>query len=181
MVMAICDNVDWAAVDMEQVGEGVSNLKAPKKKPEFQWSIEFEYPDRARKVAENPVAAAKHFAALTEAIMKHLCKLECGHTNRKTCNIGNVAGALGKMIAHFRALESQGRGSLHIHAVMWSGLTPELLQCLATNAEVLSALKETAAGVLDAMASSKLSAEMHDGRGEDHTARLQRLNSELDL
>ena len=179
LVMTICDKVDWAAIDMEQVSDDVTNPKAPKKKPEFQWSIEFDYPDRARKVAENPVAAAKHFAALTEAIMKHLCKLECDHTNRKTCNIGNVAGALGKMIAHFGALESQGRGSLHFHAVMWSGLTPELLQCLATNVEVLSALKETAAGVLDSMASSKLPAEMHDGRGEDNAARLQRLNSEL--
>jgi len=179
LVMTICDKVDWAAIDMEQVSDDVTNPKAPKKKPEFQWSIEFDYPDRARKVAENPVAAAKHFAALTEAIMKHLCKLECDHTNRKTCNIGNVAGALGKMIAHFGALESQGRGSLHFHAVMWSGLTPELLQCLATNVEVLSALKETAAGVLDSMASSKLPDEMHDGRGEDNAARLQRLNSEL--
>ena len=179
LVMTICDKVDWAAIDMGQVSDGVTNPKAPKKKPEFQWSIEFDYPDRARKVAENPVAAAKHFAALTEAIMKHLCKLECDHTNRKTCNIGNVAGALGKMIAHFGALESQGRGSLHFHAVMWSGLTPELLQCLATNVEVLSALKETAAGVLDSMASSKLPDEMHDGRGEDNAARLQRLNSEL--
>ena len=179
LVMTICDNIDWAAIDMEQVGDDVTNSKAPKKKPEFQWSIEFDYPDRARKVAENPVAAAKHFAALTEAIMKHLCKLECDHTNRKTCNIDNVAGALGKMIAHFGALESQGRGSLHFHAVMWSGLTPELLQCLATNVEVLSALKETAAGVLDSMASSKLPAGVHDGRGEDNASRLQRLNSEL--
>ena len=68
--------------------------------------MEFDYPDRARKVAENPVAAAKHFAALTDAIMKHLCKLECDHTNRKTCNIDNVAGVLGKMIVHFGALES---------------------------------------------------------------------------
>jgi hypothetical protein len=72
-------------------------------------------------------------------------------------------GALRKMIAHFGALESQGRGSLHFHGVIWSGLTPELLQCLATNVEVLSALKETAAGVLDAMASSKLPGEMHGG------------------
>ena len=179
LVMTVCNNVDWAAIDMEQAGDGVTNSKAPKKKPEFQWSMDFDYSDRARKVAENPVAAAKHFAALTEAIMKHLCKLECDHTNRKTCNIGNAAGALGKMIAHFGALESQGRGSLHFHAVMWSGLTPELLQRLATNVGVLSALKETAAGVLDAMASSKLPGEMHGGRCEDKASRLHRLNSEL--
>ena len=141
LVMTICDNVDWAAIDIEQVGDDVTNPKAPKKKPEFQLSIEFDYSDRAKKVVENPVAATKHFAALTEAIMKHLCKLKCDHTNRKTCNIDNVAGALGKMVAHFGDLESQGRGSLHFHAVMWSGLTPGLLQCLATNVAVLSALR----------------------------------------
>ena len=44
---------------------------------------------------------------------------------------------------------------------------------------MLSALKETAAGVLDSMTSSKLPAGMHGGRGEDNASRLQRLNSEL--
>ena len=177
--MTICDNIYWAAIDMEHVGDDVTNSKAPKNKLEFQWSMEFDYLDRARKVAENSVAAAKYFAALTKAIMKDMCKLECDHTNRKICNIDNVADLLGKMIAHFGALGSQGRGSLHSHAVTWLGLTPELLQCLATNVEVLSAPKETAAGVLDSMASSKLPGGMHDGRGEDNASRLQRLNSEL--
>ena len=124
LVMTICDNVDWATVDMEQVGDVVSTPKAPKKKPKLQWSIEFEYSDRARKVAESLVAAAKHFVALTEAIMKHLCKMEYDHTNRKTYNIGNVVGALGQTIARFGSLESQGRGSPNFHAIMWSGLTP---------------------------------------------------------
>ena len=109
---------------MEQVGDDVTNSKARQKKPEFQWPIEFDYSDRARKVAEKRVAAAKHIAALTEAMMKHLCKLGCDHTNRKTCNNDNVADALGKMVAHIGASESQWRGSLHFHAIMWSGLTP---------------------------------------------------------
>ena len=31
LVMTICDNVDWAAIDMEQVGDDVTNSKAQKR------------------------------------------------------------------------------------------------------------------------------------------------------
>jgi hypothetical protein len=30
LVMTICDNIDWAAIDMEQVGDDVTNFKVPK-------------------------------------------------------------------------------------------------------------------------------------------------------
>ena len=87
-------------------------------------------------------------------MMEHLCKLACQNKKRKT-RLGEC-GALGHTIAHFAALECQGRGSLHFHAVMWSGLTPELLQALATDDPDLSGLKAKAAEVLDSMATAKL-------------------------
>ena len=51
IVIIIRGNADWEAIDMEQVGDDVTNSKAAKKKPELRWSIEFDSPNRARKFA----------------------------------------------------------------------------------------------------------------------------------
>ena len=168
LVMTISSQPDPGWSEQGIVGDNVKS-RAP-----FKWSTEFDYSKRARRVAENPVAAAKHFAALAHAMMEHLCKLPCHNKRKKTCLGGR--GALGQMIAHFAALECQGRGSLHFHAVMWSGLTPELLQALATKDPDLSGLKAKAAEVLDSMATAKLDAERHERRDADLKERLDGLN-----
>ena len=59
---------------------------------------------------------------------------------------------------------------------MWSGLTPELLQALATKDPDLSGLKAKAAEVLDSMATAKLDAERHERRDADLKERLDGLN-----
>ena len=176
LVLTLSNKIEWDKIGWDP-GEPEPNLSGPpKQRPEFEWSIDIPYPKRVRKVVQNPVAAAKYFAALTEAMMAHLCKLGCEHTVRKTNNVDNALGALGHVLAFFGCLEAQGRGSLHFHQAMWSGLTPELLQAVATNLEALSGLRQTAANVLDSMASAKLEQARHDGRAEDKQARVERLN-----
>ena len=150
-----------------------------KVRPPVEWTVCASYPERARRIAENPVAAAKFFSSLTEAMMAHLCELQCAHLTRKTRpHTSRSVGVLGKTLAHFAALECQGRGSLHFHAVMWSGLTPELLQALATDDPELEHLRTVTAQALDSMVRAKLSPEAHADRADDIEHRHELLNTD---
>ncbi|CAF1357094.1 unnamed protein product, partial [Adineta steineri] len=59
--------------------------------------------DRAKIVATHPVATAKFFNCLIKNILKYLI----------------LGGVLGPTKAYFGTVENQGRGSLHIHLLIW--------------------------------------------------------------
>ena len=169
IVMTIANQCKW------EDAQGSEN--ASKQRDLVEWSIVCDYPKRAQLVANDPVAAAQYFAAMTEAMMKHLCQLPCNHVTRKTSSRKhNKVGVLGKTFAHFAALECQGRGSLHFHAVIWSGLTPQLLQALASNDPEHEGLRQSAADVLDSMVRGTLDPERHLSREQDKADRNERLN-----
>lgn len=169
IVMTIANQCNWEDIPASET--------APKRRDLVEWSIVCDYPKRAQIVANDPVAAAQYFAAMTEAMMKHLCQLACSHVSRKTsAPKHNKAGVLGRTFAHFAALECQGRGSLHFHAVIWSGLTPQLLQALASNDPALDGLRRSAASVLDSMVRGTLDPARHGSREQDKADRNERLN-----
>ncbi|CAF1614641.1 unnamed protein product [Rotaria sp. Silwood1] len=70
--------------------------------------------ERAEIVASHPVATAKFFHHLTSSILATLI------------DGGPSGGVLGKIKAYFGTVESQGRGSLHLHILIWldHDLTP---------------------------------------------------------
>jgi hypothetical protein len=176
IVMTISNRFAWEKTAGEP-GTNDGDAQAPKLQDKVEWSVACDYPKRARQLADNPVAAAKYFAAMAEAMMEHLCQLKCNHvTKRTTGHSKRKVGVLGKTLAHFAALECQGRGSLHFHAVIWSGLTPELLQALASNDPELRGLRDAAADVLDSMARAKLSPTRHESRDDDKDLRNNNLN-----
>lgn len=69
---------------------------------------------RAQIIASHPVATARYFNVLISSILK--CIVE--------------KGALGPIKAYFGTVENQGRGSLHLHILMWleHDLTPSQLK-----------------------------------------------------
>ncbi|CAF4098595.1 unnamed protein product, partial [Adineta steineri] len=77
---------------------------------------------RAEIVASHPVATAKFFNHLISSILTTLIE---GGPN---------GGVLGKIKAYFGTVESQGRGSLHLHMVIWldHDLTPV---CMKNNVQ----------------------------------------------
>ena len=128
IVVTISDQCAWASQPVS------SEPGQHKMRPPVEWTVCASYPKRARRIAENPVAAAKYFSALAESMMEHLCQLSCVHLTKKTQpHTARRTGVLGKTMAHFAALECQGRGSLHFHTVVWSKLSPELMQALASD------------------------------------------------
>ncbi|CAF4503238.1 unnamed protein product, partial [Didymodactylos carnosus] len=69
---------------------------------------------RAQIVASHPVAAAKFFNLLITNILETLVK----------------GGVLGPIKAHYGTVETQGRGSLHLHILLWldHNMTPSQLK-----------------------------------------------------
>lgn len=60
--------------------------------------------------SEDPVACAIFFNLMIEAILKHL--FGCGDG-------GGKIGVLGKVKTYYGCVESQGRGTLHLHILVW--------------------------------------------------------------
>jgi len=68
--------------------------------------------ERARLVAEDPVAAAKFFHHLVDIWLHKFL----GVTDAKR---ENDPGVLGRVSGYFGTVETQGRGSLHLHILVW--------------------------------------------------------------
>ena len=85
---------------------------------------------RARNVAQDPYAAAKFFHFMIKTILETLFQVKVTKFQVKSGK-----GLLGRVAAYFGTVESQGRGTLHLHLLIWLEYTPssdELLQLLKT-------------------------------------------------
>lgn len=71
-----------------------------------------EYSQRVRDVSKNPWAAAKYFDTIIQGFFKVL--LRHGQSNKR--------GILGKVKDYYGTVETQGRGSLHLHLLIWVDL-----------------------------------------------------------
>ena len=105
-----------------------------------------ELPDvslSTRAVYENPVSAAKIFERLVTSFLEALVNIGTGHTanrpNGRATGIGLQKGVFGTSCSYFGVIEAQGRGSEHIHMLLWSGLSPHVLECLIENEALMKA------------------------------------------
>ncbi len=69
---------------------------------------------RARNVASNPLAAAEGFHFLMDVVLDAL--LGISSTGR---NVKSRPRVLGTVSAYFGVVEAQGRGTLHLHTILW--------------------------------------------------------------
>lgn len=74
---------------------------------------------RARGIAADPYAAAKFFHFLICTILETLFGVEVTQYQVKT-----ETGIFGKVSAYFGTVEAQGRGSLHLHMLVWLAGAP---------------------------------------------------------
>ena len=85
---------------------------------------------RAKNVASDSYAAAKFFHFMIWTILETLFGIKV--TNYQ---VKSRKGILGKISAYFGTVESQGRGTLHLHILIWLDDTPsadELVELLKT-------------------------------------------------
>jgi len=71
-------------------------------------------------MVNNPFAAAQYFHIVMNAITEHLMgvSIEKGRVKSKP-------GVLGLVRSYFGSVESQGRGNLHCHLLIWLANTPD--------------------------------------------------------
>jgi hypothetical protein len=69
---------------------------------------------RAENIASDPYAAAKFFHFLIETVFETLFQVRIqGH------QVQSNMGVLGRVSSYFGVVESQGRGTLHLHLLVW--------------------------------------------------------------
>lgn len=87
---------------------------------------------RASNIAADPYAAARFFHFMVRTILTTLFGVEA-----TPFKVNSRKGVLGKVSAYFGTVESQGRGSLHLHMLVWLEGSP-------TTTEMHHLLKEEA-------------------------------------
>ena len=112
--------------------------------------------DRCRLSATNPVAIARGFSHLLKNLVEHLFHLPLWNV-RKTRSKNMEAGIFGTLQSYFIVIESQARGSLHAHALLWGCVPPKVIQQVMDRNEVRSALNS----MLDSMIRAYFPLEVH--------------------
>lgn len=69
---------------------------------------------RAQNIAKDPYAAAKFFHFIIRAVLHTLFRITV-----TPYKVTSKMGVLGEVSAYFGTVESQGRGSLHLHMLLW--------------------------------------------------------------
>ena len=95
---------------------------------------------RAANVARDPYAASKYFFFIIDAVLRTLF----GITITKD-QVHTTMGLLGRIASYFGVVEAQGRGSLHVHMLIWLDDTPncnDMQSLLQSNAAFRSRIQE---------------------------------------
>ena len=74
---------------------------------------------RARNIANDPYAASRFFHFVIKTMLETLFGI---HATRY--QVHSTKGVFGKVAAYFGTVESQGRGTLHLHLLVWLSFTP---------------------------------------------------------
>jgi hypothetical protein len=119
--------------------------------------------DRAKLLAENPVAAAEVFQRLMETMLKTLLCMQPYRTSVAGSSPAikemkdREQGLLGKVTAHFSVFEVQGRGTLHAHMLVWTDLPPSLLADIAQYPELVKCVQP----VIDEITQASIPLQYH--------------------
>lgn len=113
----------------------------------------------ARRTANNPVAAAQTFIMTRDALIYGLLQAprEDGEVRKSVPIGGRPKGVLGVVRTYYGAVEVQGRGSLHLHLVLWTGIPPNFASASA-GTEVL---EQAVADMLNRTVKAELMIDEH--------------------
>ena len=107
-------------------------------------------------IASDPYAAAYFFHLMVNAILQQLLGIK-GYKHRQP--VQREKGILGHVEAHVGTVEAQGRGTLHLHIILWLHGAPtsdEMKQCL---------LNEEFQKKVKSFIKSNIHADLHDVPG----------------
>jgi hypothetical protein len=121
--------------------------------------IPTDYNSKHHRSTANPVAVVVEYQRLIENVMQILVGLQDEASCKKTAYYkeGGGKGVFGNILAMHGVHETQQRGALHFHVVLWGGLTPKLLE----SADQCSSLCGVIGNVLDTMYRANLPRGLH--------------------
>jgi hypothetical protein len=131
--------------------------------------IPCKYYDAFREAQANPVAVARLYIKLIEAITGIALGLDLsniGGRSRKSIT-DKIIGIVGDSLGMLGANETTARGALHLHFLLYGGLTPALLQKIAH----CSQLKEIVIEIMEQMFRTDLPPALHVRRAAEDQAR----------
>ena len=163
------DNTTFpATVDdtfFEKLMEGSTEVS-----PKGSIKIPLSYTHRKKASVENPVAVAFQFRAMMENILTILfgCPVDVqpGTNSKKVTtwffkatasNCPHHKGIFGEVRSFFGCIETQARGALHFHILLWGGLEPKLLQSAAYIPELCAQVEKA----LDSIYKAEIPLSMH--------------------
>ena len=76
---------------------------------------------RAENIASNPYAAAEYFNFIINTTLETLFGI-----SKRSSRTNSEIGVLGHLSGYFGVVEAQGRGSLHVHMLLWLANAPNI-------------------------------------------------------
>lgn len=165
------DNTSFPSVVNESFLEDLQESKTHTfKRKERDFTIPAGYSERISQANGNPVVVAIEFRTMIENVLQILigCPLDFApgtnskqvrtwYFKSKANNSPRHKGIFGYVTAYFGCIETQARGALHFHLIIWGGIVPRLLeQCVAFE-EVCKKVQEA----LDTMYNATLPVSKH--------------------
>ena len=142
-------------------------IQAMKKESIFLGSGDVRIPtnhsEKSKRVCDNPVAVVLEYERLVQNILHILIGIQQEQTVKKTTNCrkstmeGNHKGVFGHVLAMNGVHETQQRGTLHFHVVLWGSLNPRLLEGAAQYEDICDVIGK----VLDKMYTAELPRQLH--------------------
>ncbi|CAB9516444.1 helicase PIF1 [Seminavis robusta] len=132
--------------------------------------VPLNYSSRMKKATDNPVAVALEFRTLLENVMSILigCPLNFEPGTRsgqrrtwyfksEAANCPYHRGIFGHVVAFFGTVETQSRGALHFHVILWGSISPKLLEKSAGLPDICKQIQLA----LDSMYTAELPRHIH--------------------
>ena len=132
--------------------------------------LPLNYTQRFKTTTQNPVAVAYEFRSMMENICEILigCPLDfqpgansgqkrTWYFKSKATNSPRHKGIFGYVVAYFGCVETQARGALHFHLILWGGITPNLLEKAASFSDVCVTIQKA----LDSMYCAEIPRSVH--------------------
>ena len=125
-------------------------------------AINTDYRTKAKRACTNPVAVVTEYQRLVQNILDILVGITSVERTRKSFyyadpkSPNNNKGVFGHILAMHGVHETQQRGALHFHVILWGGITPKLLEGAAQYQDLCTTISE----VLQTMYTADLPREM---------------------
>jgi hypothetical protein len=139
LACASLDNTKFPSHVTESFYDHLRNCSVSMQEDDIK--IPLSYTRRFEAATDNPVAVAEEYQAMLANVVSHLIGIpldfspgDKSHTRRtwyfksKEDGCPCKKGVFGHVTAYFGATETQDRGALHFHLLIWGGITPTLLE-----------------------------------------------------